>query len=221
MKKIVAFLLFSFLIISFVFAVTDEYIEGYNQGYADALAGVANIYEKQSLLDSEDMGIWTIRYFVDDFGDYTNDAYIITEKKGSGTFSNSATQKSDLRWQILVDDWGQAFFFLYEYGNSQVTGSSSYPTEYTISVKLIDGTVKTFSATNSYDRLEIDYKDMLEFLDILLEGEPFKMTIKEKSSYYSSSYNLGTIEPEGFSNAFSKAFPDYDRSYVELLIKLM
>ena len=122
---------------------------------------------------------------------------------------------------VLVDEWGQAYFFLYEYGSSQVTGSSSYPTKYTMSVKLSNGEVKTFTGENSHDRISIDYSCMLEFLDLLLKGEPFKMVIEEDSSYYTVSYNLGTIEPVGFLNAFNQAFPDYSRSYVEFIISLL
>ena len=220
MKKLIALITISVALSFFAFAVTEDYIAGYNQGYADALAGVPNIYQRTTALDPEDLGIWTIKYFVDDFGDFTDDAYVVTKTLGSGSFTNSSTKNSDLRWKILVDEDGRTAIFLYENGSSPVTGSSSYPTKYTISVKLSDGSIKTFSGENSHDRILLDINCMLEFLDLLFDGSPFKMIVTEDSSYFNTSYNLGTIEPIGFANAFNKAFPDYDREFIELLIIL-
>lgn len=203
------------------FAASDDYVNGYNQGYADALAGKTNPYTASNNLDSDtETGYWEARFFVDSFGDYTEDGYVITERKQYGTFTNSTTKNSELKWELLVDELGQAQFFLYEYGDYPVTGSSSYPTEYTISVKKNDGTILTFTGTNDYDRIAIDSNCLLDFWDLLMSGESFKIIIEENSSYYSSKYNLGVLNSSGFANVFNATFPDFDREYVELLIKL-
>ncbi len=220
-RKTIAAIVLAMVACCCVFAVTDDYIKGYNQGYADALAGVTNIYEKQASEDLTFKGIWTIKYFVDDFGDFTDDAYISSSILKNGTFTNSATKDSDLSSRIIVDEYGQSYIFLYEYGSTQVTGSSSYPTKYNIKVKLADGTIKEFTGENDHDRLALDYKCMLEFLDVLLAEQPFKIIITEVNDYFADSYNLGTIDPQGFTNAFNEAFPNYDRAYIELLISLL
>lgn len=56
------------------------------------------------LANINNLGVWEIRYFVDDFGQPTNEGYITTEYSIYGKFSNTATENSDLRVVFIIDD---------------------------------------------------------------------------------------------------------------------
>lgn len=80
-----------------------------------------SIKAEQTRLDSiNNLGIWKIEYYVDEFGDHTNRGYITTEI--NGTFSNSATTNSPLRVKLAIDT-SVVLINLYEYaGNHPVKG---------------------------------------------------------------------------------------------------
>lgn len=63
--------------------------------------------------------VWEYKYYVDDFGDPTDTPYI--KGKFEGTFSNSATDNSKLKVNVLIDAEGLGdnltiHFNLFEYG---------------------------------------------------------------------------------------------------------
>ena len=71
---------------------------------------------------------------MDEFNDPTAQKYITTKSMIYGTFSNTATNNSQLTAKILVDSVDISFI-LYEYGKYQVKSGSTY--EYRISIKYI------------------------------------------------------------------------------------
>jgi len=65
------------------------------------------IIEKQKkdsirLANIDNLGIWEIGYFVDEFGEPTKERFITTKNPIYGTLSNSATQNSDLRVHFII-----------------------------------------------------------------------------------------------------------------------
>lgn len=71
-------------------------------------------------------GIWNIAYYVDDFGEPTKKGYIRNPSYIRGTFSNTATQNSDLNVRFLIDSATDVSIMLYEYaGNNPVKAYSS------------------------------------------------------------------------------------------------
>ena len=70
-----------------------------------------------SSANSEEYGNWSLKYFVDEFGDKTDSKYIIISDR-DGSFSNSATQGSLLYVRMLIDSRyiDRPYFKLYEYG---------------------------------------------------------------------------------------------------------
>ena len=151
--------------------------------------------------NSSSQNNWGQRQFVDDFGDYTGEKYVVS-KYYSGLFSNSATTNSNLRWYLIATRKYVAFF-LYEYGYMEVKGFSSYPYTYKVSIKESDGTVTSFSAKNGSDRVMIsNSSDYQKFLSILRKEKEIKISIQETGSAASSSYNLGTMNCSGFSTEF-------------------
>jgi hypothetical protein len=77
-----------------------------------------------------------LKYFVDEFGDATKDAYLNAIVKG--LFSNSATTDSDLYVSVLISKY-EISLGLFEYGSSLVKGNSY--TNYMVKMKLPNGEV--------------------------------------------------------------------------------
>lgn len=147
--------------------------------------------------------IWKLGYFVDDFGDYTKDKYLKTSNQ-YGSFSNSATTNSNLKWNLLVTRQYIAFF-LYEYGSSQVKGFSSFPDTYKVSIKEDNGAITSFDAKNGSDRIMIsNSSDYQKFLAILNKEREVKISIQETGLAASSSYNLGVLDCAGFGAEFKE-----------------
>ena len=145
---------------------------------------------------------WEKRYFVDEFNDLTNDPYIWLSKNAYGTFSNSATTNSNLRWNFIITN-EYVSFILYEYGYSQVKGFASYPDKYQVSIKESDGTITTVSASNSSDRVMIRNKsDYQKVINIMKKEKEIKISIKETGTAASSSYNLGSVDCAGFRTVY-------------------
>jgi hypothetical protein len=72
-----------------------------------------------------DVGDWSKSFYVDDFGDETNNGFISQTVKGK--FSNSATQNSPLRVRMFIDNANvmenTPWFRLYEYdGRNPIKG---------------------------------------------------------------------------------------------------
>lgn len=200
MKKIALICILLLSVLS-IYAVSDDYIAGYQAGYNDATNSKANKFPVGKKLGETSTGIWEIRYFVDEFGDYTEDGYIST-KRLSGTFSNSTT--NELTWYPIISEY-EISFVLFEYGDYRLTGLSSYPDEYKILIKKSDGSIITCRGINSDDRIYVT-ENRKALVDLLFEEDSLKIVIQEDKSYYSTSYNLGTLDCSGFSNICKELF---------------
>ena len=94
-----------------------------------------------SSANSEEYGNWSLKYFVDEFGDKTDSKYIIISDR-DGSFSNSATQGSLLYVRMLIDSRyiDRPYFKLYEYGRENpLKGYYSDGHRYTCTVKNSQG----------------------------------------------------------------------------------
>lgn len=98
---------------------------------------------------------WKTAYYVDEFGDKTNDEYIYTEVKG--VFSNTATQDSPLTVQIAVDH-DVVSIFLYEYEDSLVKSTSSI--SYRVKIKN-DSDKISFESKKEFGRFLLLTKDRI------------------------------------------------------------
>lgn len=67
---------------------------------------------------------WVLKYYVDEFGDPTDDFYVGSDIL-TGTFSNNATSEADLALRIAYDDDVGFRFTLMEYGRSKALHISS------------------------------------------------------------------------------------------------
>lgn len=206
-KSMIALVILLFTAVVSLSAETSDWNAGYLQGYADAKAGRLNSVEetrKSVAKNSDDLGVWNVKYYVDSFGDPTDEAYITQRGVSSGKFSNSATTNSRLSWYFLIDADSVSIKMM-EYG--------SYPVgygDYVMEVKDVDGKVWEFKLTGGSDRVTIAkshssyYSQDDDFISIMMQELPVKIAIRESGSYATSKYNLGDFDPSGFCNAYAK-----------------
>jgi len=97
-------------------------------------------------------GIWTVGYFVDEFGKPTKEEYIRNTEFISGAFSNSATQDSKLNVKFLISGSKEVAVQLYEYaGRNPVKAYTT--TKYTVLLEDKDGKRSKLAAQNWSERL--------------------------------------------------------------------
>lgn len=140
------------------------------------------------LVNINNLGIWSLGHYIDDFGEPTKEAYISTILLG--TFSNSATTNSDLSVRILIDR-KSIRIQLYEYAsNHPIKG------EGIIDFKIRDKNDKELEvrAYNSdYGNTTVDDKDEKKLRKILLSGGKIRF-VAESKKYGSPSIYKFTIE---------------------------
>ena len=147
-------------------------------------------------------GTWEITYYVDEFGQYTNEAYIRNKNYFVGTFSNSATTNSKLYAQLLIDANYVAIRLL-EYGSHLVKASST--TYY--SITYLDEAGRKYSSTGAMykngDRILLDDRKLLQLLE---ENDSVDIYIKENSKYGVNSTYLVTIYRENFNTVHKEYY---------------
>lgn len=197
MKRNVALILLM-MFLGFGTLSANTYEQGYLDGYADAKLDVPSKYAVPTVQEvaEDDFGMWKVDSYVDDFGDYTDTRHIKNTEWILGSFSNSATRNSQLKVKFLV---GNGYFdiMLYEYGSSLVTGSSNYPTKYTIKVKDQGGEVYQTSGKNYGDRISITAIGVPKLFELLSKGGELKFNITETDSP-TTSYNFVIGDSAGF-----------------------
>ncbi len=127
---------------------------------------------------------WKIDYYVDSFGDYTDDSYVIGTF--TGTFSNSATNGSDLTVYVYLDPKfpNSITIRLLEYGNYKANFSSK--DKILISTKDSSGSIDSYYGnTEVYDgdlyvqesslRQAIEENEELKF-DITVGNNEYRFT---------------------------------------------
>lgn len=150
------------------------------------------------------MGVWAMRYYVDDFDMPTDKAYIYNKNYFTGTFSNSATTDSKLYAMILVDK-SDISIFLYEYGRSQVKNSSSrYADGYDVIIRLSDGKKVEYEAYiyAGGDRMYFEDKDYNSIVNILKSGEEIAIYIVEQER--TTTNYLFKVDTSNFADVFKE-----------------
>lgn len=167
------------------------------------------------LANIDNLGIWEINYFVDEFGDRTSSGYITTKRPIYGTFSNSATQGSDLRVEFIIINNKKIAIQLYEYNGSNPV--KDYNGRYIVSIQDSGGEKHILYATNyDSDRLsfgnntfsmvtyeERDKTDSQIMYDILMKGGEIKFNIVDKERK-TTKYNFSISNFDWFENAMFK-----------------
>ena len=150
-------------------------------------------------------GVWKMDFYVDEFGQYTNEAYIRNKNYFVGKFSNSATTNSKLYVTLLIDTNYVAIQLL-EYGSYVVKASST--TYYNITY--LDKTGRKYNSTGTMykngDRILLDDRKLLQLLE---ENDSVDVYIKENSEYGVNSTYLVTIYRENFNTVYKDFYNKY------------
>ena len=153
--------------------------------------------EKEKLKNFNNTGIWSVNYYVDDFGEPTKIKYIGSNTI-SGRFSNTATQDSQLNLKFLITNPNKISVMLYEYaGNNPVKG---YDEKYKVLVMDKDGNKTTVYGKNYSDRLTLGSSSSKKVHNIFLKGGTVKFKIYE-SDRSSTQYNF-SVYSQHYNNAY-------------------
>lgn len=143
----------------------------------------------------ENTGVWTVRYYVDDFGKSTKSGYISTKDPVVGFFSNSATQNSKLKIDFLLSSHKNANIMLYEYAGRNPV--KSYMNEdYKILVQDKNGNRYSLNGKiwKGSDRINLDEDSSKSLHSILKKGGRVQFRVKKIDSLSEYSFELSDVE---------------------------
>lgn len=183
----------------------------------------ASSSDKGTSDDSDDFGVWEIEYTVDKFDRPTDESFIRLKKPIDGTFSNSATTKSDCSFQIIIFPYDGTFFVfirIAEYGTKLV--KSSFETQiYDVTVLDRNGNEYIFegSMSKGSDLLFVNYEkdyfygadedELIEFSDVVRDGGPISLYIEEHNG--TSSYLFTLEDTSGLENTLNAISGNTDK----------
>lgn len=157
--------------------------------------------EKNRLANLNNLGIWEINHYTNEFGEPTKEPYITNPNYIEGAFSNSATQNSKLNVTFLITNSSDISIQLYEYaGNNPVKGYSSQ--SYTVIIKGNDGKRFHLDAHNSSDRLRLPDYASKTLHTVLKKGGRVQFLIEEDGT--PTEYHFTIDNCDGYDNAYKK-----------------
>ena len=207
MKKLI-FILF----VTFSFGVNAQIIATVDDSSKKVVLNSDGTWKYQGQKNNfEGDGIWMIKYFVDDFGDPTDQGYIGSQywKDVKGTFSNSATSNSNLNVFIMIRSSRDISVKLYEYaGNNPVKAYST--DEYSISIKDSNGIKHSLTGIiyEGGDRIYFDRgsnKNHISKMHNILMNEGEVSVVITENQYGLSTYKF-KFNANGYKNVFNELF---------------
>lgn len=158
--------------------------------------------EQIRLANLNNTGIWSVRYYVDEFGEPTKKGYITNTLSIKGTFSNTATQDSRLNVDFLISNYSSISIQLYEYaGNNPVKAYSSE--SYTVLIQDNNGKRYKLRAVNYSDRLTFDKTNSRKVHKVLMNGGLIKFKIIEIDTP-TTHYEFSILNADYYDNAYRK-----------------
>jgi hypothetical protein len=139
---------------------------------------------------------WEIRYFVDKFDNFTDEAYITT--RITGTFGNSTTNSLVVRLIITKDNFA---FELYEHGISQVRNIFDMNQVYEVFIQ--DGEKNRYNTVATLRSNQFFPDNRNNIYNILLKGGLVKFVVERKSL---NSYKFDIEDTQGFAAAYYALF---------------
>jgi len=174
----------------------------YKEELAEKERKEAEEKEQIRLANLNNTGIWSVNYYVDDFGEPTKDAFIKNTRHISGLFSNTATQNSKLNVKFLISNSSDISIMLYEYaGNNPVKAYSS--NSYRILIQDSAGKRFNLTATNYSDRLSFNKTSSRTVHSILMKGGEVKFKIVEIDTP-TTEYSFTIKNADYYENAYRK-----------------
>lgn len=151
-----------------------------------------------------DSSLWMVKYFVDEFQQPTDKAYISNSEWLEGTFSNTATTNSYLRASLLIEEDSFGIKLL-EYGDNVVKGYQSSGQDYTV-IALVDGE-KTHGNGTLYKGSSVIWlrsEDAEVFTTLLKTGKEMQLYLKEID--YADTYLFTIPASSGFAEMYQTTF---------------
>ena len=159
--------------------------------------------ERIRLANINNTGIWTVRYYVDDFGEPTKKGYISNTYLIRGMFSNSATQDSELDVRFLISNSSNISIKLFEYAGNNPVKAYSYES-YKVLVQDCENKRYNLKATNyESDRISFDKTASRKIHNILMKGGTIKFKIIE-SDTPTTEYEFTIQKADWYENAYTK-----------------
>lgn len=222
MKKLLIAVVMLVLLVSSAYADTMDYsgfddIDLLLRLRADWEAEIAAIDQRIAEIKAEksdnpeEMGIWELTYYVDEFGRETETPYICNAKLIRGTFSNSVVTDRALSVRFLIDEF-KAAIMLYEYGNQKVQNAySSKSINYYIS--MLDASEQKHSLTGSMnvngDRILLDDESAQTLIAALNAGGEIQFVITN-GTYTTEKYQFTIGDATCFDHAYHAMIGDLD-----------
>ncbi len=158
--------------------------------------------ERIRLANINNTGMWSVRHYVDDFGEPTKQGYITNTSSIKGTFSNTATQDSKLNVDFLISNSSDVAIQLYEYaGNNPVKAYSS--DAYRVLIQDKNGNRLKLRAVNYSDRLSFDKTSSRKVHNVLMKGGTIKFKIIEIDTP-TTEYEFTIPNADWYKNAYRK-----------------
>lgn len=151
------------------------------------------------------MGGWEIDFYVDEFNNDTNQAYIKNSEVFVGVFSNSATTNSKLYARILIDEEDVAIR-LWEYGSHEV---KAYSTTYYDITLLDESGNKYYTTGTMYKNGDRIYLNDWKLVELLQNNNNVEIYIKEDSDYGVNSTYLVKITKGNFNTIYNEYYYNY------------
>ena len=168
---------------------------------AERLIAEVDEKERAGLKDINNTGIWMVDYYTNDFGEKTKESLIRNSNFIKGTFSNSATENSELNVMFVLTPT-EVFIRLYEYaGDNPIKSRSTI--KYLVTVKDSKNTQYKFKAENSYDSMDFNKSDSKELNNILLQGGKVQFFIEEIDDAR-TKYRFTIDKADWYGNAYKK-----------------
>ena len=153
----------------------------------------------------ESFGTWKSSFYVDEFDNPTNEAYISNSNYFYGTFSNRATTDSKLCALVLIDA-EKICIKLWEYGSQEVKAYSN--TNYKITILDDDGNKHYTNGTMYKNGERIRLTDWT-LVNLLYDNEHLKIYIQENSEYGVNSTYLFSITNGNFNSVYYDFYYKY------------
>jgi len=169
---------------------------------AEAEKRKAEEKERFRLANLNNTGMWSVHYYVDDFGEPTKKAYIRNTLLIQGTFSNSATQDSRLNVKFLISTSSKISVQLYEYGGNNPVKAYS-PEYYTVLIQDDEGNRLKLEAVNRLERLTFGKSHSQKVHNALLKGGSLKFVITENDTP-TTIYKFTILSADWYENAYRK-----------------
>ena len=158
--------------------------------------------EKNRLANISNTGMWSVGHYVDEFGEPTKEGYISNTDYIEGTFSNTATQNSNLNVTFLITNSSKISFQLFEYAKNNPVKAYSTDT-YKVMIQDKDGKRYNLIAENYSDRISFNSYSSKQVHSILLKGGSIKFKVIENETP-TTQYEFTISNADWYENAYTK-----------------